>query len=74
MYVDDLLTLNGSVKKADSELKTIGDVAMRNTERFSDDYKAYLHEKNNAYKEHKEEKPLPKGMTRINKTKGVKWA
>lgn len=73
MYREDLSTLNGSVRKADSELKTLGDLAMRNTERFSDDHKAHLHAKHNAYKETPSNKPLPKGMTRIKKTKGVKW-
>jgi len=73
MYVDDLLTLNGSVRKADSELKTIGDLARRNSEKFSDDYKAHLHEKHNAYKETPSTNTLPKGMTRMKKTKGVKW-
>lgn len=73
MYREDLSTLNGSVKKTDSELKTLGDLAMRNTERFSDDYKAHLHAKHTAYLEKPSEKPLPKGMTRVKKTKGVKW-
>lgn len=73
MYREDLSTLNGSVRKADSELKTLGDLAMRNTERFSDDHKAHLHAKHNAYKETPSDKPLPKGMTRMKKTKGIKW-
>jgi putative FmdB family regulatory protein len=73
MYVQDLLTLNGSVRKGDDELKTIGDLAMRNTERMSADQKAELHAKNNAYKETPSTNPLPKGMTRMKKTKGVKW-
>ena len=73
MYLEDLSTLNGSVKKADSELKTIGDLARRNSEKFSDDYKAHLNAKHTAYLEKPSEKPLPKGMTRMKKTKGVKW-
>jgi len=73
MYREDLSTLNGSVRKADSELKTLGDLAMRNTERFSDDHKAHLHAKHTAYLEKPSDKPLPKGMTRMKKTKGIKW-
>lgn len=73
-YVDDLLTLSSSVKKSDSELKTIGDLAKRNSERMSDDQKQHLQQKHNSYKETKEEKPLPKGMeyTKKPKTK-IKW-
>jgi len=73
MYAEDLLTLNQSVRKGDGELKTIGDLAMRNTERMSSDQKAELHAKNNAYKETPSTNTLPKGMTRLKKTKGVKW-
>ena len=46
---------------------------MRNTERMSDDQKAALHAKHNAYKETPSTKPLPKGMSRLKKTKGIKW-
>lgn len=67
-YIDDVITQSASVKKADSELKTIGDLAMRNTERMSDDQKAELYIKHNSYKEDKiETKPLPKGMSYMNK-------
>ena len=72
-YVQDCLSINGSVRKADSELKTIGDLAWRNTERMSDDQKQYLHEKNNAYKEKPSTKTLPKGMSRIPKPPKPKW-
>jgi putative FmdB family regulatory protein len=70
LYIKDVITQNASVKKSDSELKTIGDLANRNRDRLSDDQKADLYQKHNDYKEHKEEKPLPKGMTRMKK--GVK--
>lgn len=73
LYIEDCLTINGSVKKGDGELKTLGDLAMRNTERMSDDQKAALHAKHNAYKETPSTKPLPKGMSRLKKTKGIKW-
>jgi len=72
-YEDDLLTLNASVKKSDSELKTIGDLARRNSDRFSDDQKAELHKKHNAYKEETPTKALPSGMSRIKKPPKTIW-
>jgi putative FmdB family regulatory protein len=72
-YVDDVSTLNTSVKKSDNELKTIGDLALRNTERMSDDQKADLYRKHNSYKETVPEKPLPKGMSRIKKPPKTIW-
>lgn len=72
-YEDDLLTLNASVKKSDSELKTIGDLARRNTDRFSDDQKAHLYQKHNAYKDEQSQKALPKGMSRIKKPPKPIW-
>jgi len=35
-YTEDLLTINSSVKKSDSELKTIGDLANRNRDKLTD--------------------------------------
>lgn len=73
-YGIDLPTQSASVKKSDSELKTIGDLAMRNTERMSNDQKTELYVKHNSYKEEKlETKPLPKGMSRIKKPPKPKW-
>lgn len=73
-YLEDISTISGSVKKADSELKTIGDLANRNRDRMSDDHKKHLHKKHNEYKEQNMEKPLPKGMSRIEKPKTkIKW-
>lgn len=69
-YIKDVMTQNASVKKSDSELRTIGDLANRNRDKMSEDQKIDLYKKHNDYKEHKEEKPLPKGMTRMKK--GVK--
>lgn len=74
LYAADVATQSTSVKKSDSELKTIGDLALRNTERMSDDEKAHLYKKHNAYKEdNAETKPLPNGMSRINKAPKIKW-
>lgn len=72
--VDDMKTLSSSVKKSDTELKTLGDLALRNTDRMSDDQKQELNKQHNAYKEQEINKPLPKGMSRMKKTKGkTKW-
>jgi len=73
-YVEDLLTLNTSIRLADSELKTIGHLANRNNEKFSEDQKIALYKKHNDYKEQTSQKELPSGMTRMKKTKGKpKW-
>ena len=73
-YIEDLSTLNMSVKKHSSELKTIGDIANRNRDSLSDDHKAALEYKHNSYKEEKSNKELPKGMSRIDKPKTkTKW-
>jgi len=73
-YTTDLSGLNTSIKKTDSELKTIGDLAKRNRDKFSDDQKANLYKKHNSYKEdNAERKPLPSGMTRIKKQPKIKW-
>jgi putative FmdB family regulatory protein len=73
LYVEDALTISASVKKADSELKTIGDLANRNRDRLSDDEKVALHNKHNSYKEQEQQKELPKGMSRIPKSKKTQW-
>ena len=72
-YISDVSTQSASVKKADGELKTLGDLANRNRDRMSDDHKQALHSKHNDYKENKPDDPLPKGMTRIPKQKKIKW-
>jgi len=72
-YTKDVLTQSSSVKKADSELKTIGDLANRNRDRLSQDEKIEIHKKHNEYKEHKEETPLPTGMTRMKKGQKTIW-
>lgn len=73
MIADDVLTQNASVKKSDNELKTIGDLARRNSDRMSDDEKIHLYQKHNAYKFDDPTKELPKGMNRIKKPKKIKW-
>jgi len=55
----------GFVKKSDNQLKTLGDLASRNADRMSDDYKQHLTEKNRT-KPVEEPKELPRGMTRIS--------
>jgi putative FmdB family regulatory protein len=72
-YTEDLLTLNTSVKKSDSELKTIGDLANRNRDKLTDDQKLSLYQKHNDYKDGPAPGELPKGMTRMKKTKKNKW-
>jgi hypothetical protein len=74
LYIEDIQTLSASIKKSDSELKTVGDLAKRNTDRMSDDEKENLKKKHNSYKDNQPEKPLPKGMSRLNRPKvKTKW-
>jgi len=74
-YVADVKTQAASVKKSDSELRTIGDLAKRNADRMSDDQKTELYIKHNAYKEDAgETKPLPTGMSRIKKPPKPIWS
>lgn len=73
-YVEDALNVNMSVKKSDSELKTLGDLAKRNNDRLSDDEKVNIHHKHNEYKDPVYKSELPKGMSRIKKpSKKFKW-
>ncbi len=71
-YVSDVLTQSASVKKADSELKTIGDLARRNSDRMSEDQKISLHQKHNSYRE-EDVKSLPSGMSRMKKPPKPLW-
>jgi putative FmdB family regulatory protein len=73
MYIDDVITQSASVKKADTELRTIGDLAQRNNDRMSDDEKIHLYNKHNSYKYTEEEKQLPSGMSRIKKPPKTIW-
>lgn len=72
-YVKDVATQVASVKKSDSELKTIGDLANRNRDRLSEDEKIALYNKHNSYKEEEPKTELPKGMKRLKKQKKIKW-
>lgn len=72
-YNKDLSSMFSSVKKSDSELKTIGDLANRNSDRMSEDQKHNLYIKHNQYKEETPQKELPKGMSRIKKPPKPKW-
>ena len=73
-YKDDMQTISTSIKKLDSELKTIGDLANRNRDKLSDDEKQHLFNKHNEYKDEAFQKPLPKGMDKISKPKKkIKW-
>ena len=73
-YQLDVCSQSASVKKADSELKTIGDLANRNRDRMSNDQKNELDRKHNEYKDQELAKELPKGMSRIKKPKKIKWS
>lgn len=72
-YINDVLTQAMSVKKSDSELKTIGDLAKRNSDKLSNDEKIHLYNKHNSYKYDSPEKELPSGMSRIKKPPKTKW-
>lgn len=71
-YADDVVSVQGSIIKHDSELKTIGDLANRNRDKMSKDQKQELYSKHNSYKD-QPMKPLPKGMTRVPKGPKIKW-
>lgn len=73
-YLKDASSQHVSVKKSDSELKTVGDLANRNRDRMTDDQKRALYSKHNAYKEKESDKELPSGMSRMKKPKfKTKW-
>lgn len=72
-YIEDLSTLNTSVRLGDNDLKTLGHLAQRNTERMSEDQKNELYRKHNSYKSEVSDKPLPKGMSRIKKPPKIQW-
>lgn len=72
-YLSDCSTISTSVKKSDSELKTLGDLANRNRDRMTEDQKQNLNRKHNEYKDTGSQKELPKGMTRLEKGTKIKW-
>ena len=71
-YIDDAKTIQSTIKKHATELKTVGDLANRNRDRMSQDQQQELYTKHNEYKE-APSKPLPKGMNRVPKSKKIKW-
>lgn len=74
LYQEDLASLSTSIKLSDNEVKTLGHLAQRNSEKLSDDHKAHLTQKHNAYKETEPTTSLPNGMSRIKKPKTKpKW-
>lgn len=72
LYVEDAMTINTSVKKSDSELKTLGDLANRNRDKLSDDQKLALQHRHNSYKD-SPSMDLPTGMSRIKRGKKTQW-
>lgn len=72
-YISDVATQSASVKKSDSELKTIGDLAKRNSDKLSNDEKQHLFNKHNSYKYEESNKRLPSGMSRIKKPEKTSW-
>jgi putative FmdB family regulatory protein len=73
-YHIDFKSQISAIKKSDSELKTLGDLANRNRDRMSDDEKQHLHNKHNEYKENSTSSNLPAGMSKIKKpSKKTKW-
>ena len=72
-YVKDVSTQSSSVKKSDTELKTLGDLANRNRDKMTEDEKIHLYNKHNSYKEEQPKTELPKGMKRLKKQPKIKW-
>lgn len=72
-YSDDLLNTSGFVRLSDDEIKTIGHLAHRNTEKMSQDQKESLRQKHNAYKYEDNSRPLPQGMSRIKRGPKTIW-
>ena len=72
-YQDDCINIAGSIKKSDSELGTLGDLADRNRDRMSEDHKEHLFRKHNEYRFNKPDDPLPTGMSRLKKPSKRKW-
>jgi putative FmdB family regulatory protein len=73
VYQEDLANIGAFVKKSDSELKTVGDLANRNRDKLSEDERHHLDIKHNTYKDKKPNKDLPKGMKRLKKQPKMKW-
>ena len=73
-YHNDISQITTSIRKSDSELKTIGDLADRNRDRLSNDQKHAMSKKHNEYKDTESTKALPTGMSRMKKPKNkIRW-
>lgn len=73
LYAKDVATQSSSIRKSDTELKTLGDLANRNRDKMSEDEKIALHDKHNSYKDEPSTSELPKGMKRLKKQPKIKW-
>lgn len=74
LYDVDIRTQSASVKKGDSELKTLGDLALRNRDKMTEDQRQELYAKHNDYKEDTApKKELPKGMSYMKKQPKPIW-
>lgn len=71
----DLDNISGAVRLANSEIKKLGHLAQRNTERMSQDQIDSIYRKNNAYKNkpNSAKKELPSGMSRVEKPENITW-
>lgn len=72
-YITDVMSQVPSVIKSDSELKTLGDLANRNTDKLSNDHKQELFRKHNDYRFAESEKELPSGMLRVKPKEKIRW-
>lgn len=61
-YVED--TMHSSIRLADCEIKKLGHLASRNSEKFSGDYKKHLKHKHTDYLRNRDKRELPPGMRR----------
>lgn len=64
-YCSDHGGSSGFVKLADSEIKTVGHLAARNGEKYSEDYKQKLHHEHNEYRYKRKEKTKEKYGERL---------
>ena len=62
-----------SIILGNHELKTVGHVVDRNTEKMSNDEKSHLTHKHNEYKYNKKYKELPRGMSRLPLKERERW-
>ena len=63
-YINDEVGI--TYRLAESEIKTLGHLAHRHSEKFSKDQKRHLQRKNNEYRRGSK-KDLPRGMKRVSR-------